>query len=287
MSRYRVEAVASALERVGAGVVVALEELDPQYWAARRVSEALGPGPAAVALALAAVTAYRLAMTGEEYWECFADHAARWASWHGPPRTPTEAAAMVSSFLRSCPGARVQREAKERRVARAAQGAQRALAELAEARGPRDLAVLAGRLRRALASALGQPDTAKTIVFAVKMAYYALRPPGLGDPVDIDVEMPVDVRVACASYASGMVEARGYREIVSTPAPAQEAWRAASKLSRIPLVHLDALAWLSGARIRDDPDPAGSIALMLVQAGARPGDARRLAAELAWRQCRA
>ncbi|GAB6148806.1 N-glycosylase/DNA lyase [Stetteria hydrogenophila] len=279
LNRRRAEAVGDALRLVGAAPVLRLEELDPQYAAVRAVAEALGEGPALVAAFLTALSTYRLAMRGEEYWACFARHLA------GAGRVESVGGAVeaVKGFLRSCPGARVQLEAKVRRVERAAAAAGGILSALL--RDPGRLAAVYGDLVGAVARALGQKPTAKTIVFAVKMAYYATRPPGARDPSPIRIPMPVDVRVACLTYSSAMVDAGSYREIVSRPEPAQEAWSIAAHVSGIPEIHLDTLAWLAGAAARDAPDPAGEIEALLTRAGA-PREAARLAAELTVRSCR-
>ncbi len=266
--------------RGGLPAVLALEEGDPQLAAVARVVESHGAGPAAVTAALTALASYRLAMRGEDWWRCYAEyHSAR-----PPPRDPGEAARLVQGFLNSCPGAAIQREAKARRVARAAEGARAALSRLMKE--PHAILESSRWLTEALARALRQEPWRKTIAFAVKMAYYAVRAeagrvPGPGDAV-----IPVDVRVSCLTYSSMIVDAPGYRVLLREPEKVIEAWGIVSHESRVPMIHLDSLAWLAGWAPRDLPLGEAREAIRRLLDPHMPGRAETLAALLARRPCR-
>lgn len=274
----RVERLGSTLARLGPEPVLRLEESDPQYVAVRGAAEALGKGAAMVVVILVSVSTYRLAMRAEEYWMCFSNYARRVRV-----ASVADAVAVAEGFLKSCPGARVQLEAKLRRVRRAAAAAGDLLKRLLS--NPEGLVESYEALVQRLARGLGQKPNAKTIVFSVKMAYYAYREPGSTRPVPITVPIPVDVRVACSTYSSGIVEAPGYREIVKTPEPAQEAWSRVSRISGIPEIHLDALAWTAGGIVRDSPEPARDVERLLASAGAPGILAREAARQFTFKTC--
>ncbi len=111
---------------------------------------------------------------------------------------------------------------------------------------------------------MGEKGFRKTTVFSVKIAYYAVRPLAGRRPLTLDVPIPVDVRVACASISSGMVDAPSYREVVARPEAAQRAWGYVSRSSGIPVLHIDSILWVTGWAPRELP----------------PGEARDMVASL-------
>ncbi len=280
----RVRRVAETLGLLGLEGVLRLEEEgDSQRREALRVAEAAGRGPGAVAGLLVALASYRLAMRGEEWWACYGDYmTASLGDAEGLQGVYEE----VRRFLLTCKGASIGREAKLRRVSKAFSGAR---ARLEEVYGDPDLLLTSdypSRLLSALMAALSEKRPAKTLVFSVKIAYYHARRPGELAPLRLEAPIPVDVRVACVTYSSGMVEGPGYRGLVSKPEAAWRAWGEVEMLTGIPMPHLDTVAWLTGWAPRD---------LGLVEARARIAEAlapyagldaaRRIAAELVVREC--
>jgi DNA-(apurinic or apyrimidinic site) lyase len=281
LNEERARVIGRVVEELGPGPILRLEEADPQYAAVKSVAEALGKGPAMVVALLTALSTYRLTMMAEDYWRCFSSFILKESS---TVTRVSDAVELAARFLRSCPGARMQLDAKIRRVKKAASAALDLLSLLIE--DPDKLVEVYKDLTWRLARGLGQRPNAKTIAFAVKMAYYAYRERGLVEPVPISIPIPVDVRVACSSYSSGLVDAPSYREIVRDPAPAQEGWALVSRVSGIPEVHLDALAWSLGAIARDDPTPAASMEQLLRRVGAPAPAAQRVAREFSVKRCR-
>lgn len=281
LNEERARAVGAALREMGPAPILRLEEFDPQYDAVRSVVEVLGKGGAMVVTLLTAISTYRLAMRAEDYWMCFSNYLKGKSTSVASVGDAVEAAI---GFLKSCPGARIQLDAKIRRVRRAATAAMDLLSLLLK--DPGRLIEVHGSLVQRLAKGLGQKPNAKTVVFAVKMAYYAYRERGISEPVPIHIPVPVDVRVACSSYSSGLVDVPSYRDVVRDPSPAQEGWSIASRVSGIPEIHLDALAWSLGAIARDEPNPAPVMERLLLRVGAPAHAARRVAAEFSIRRCR-
>ena len=240
-----IERAARALAEIGLQGVLCLEEHDPQYHAVAHVSQSLGPGPAALLGALNALVSYRLAMRGEDWWWCWARSVAQTGA-----RSIEEAVRAEKEFLLTCRGSIVGRDAKLRRLDRALR-AKRELGLLLEE--PTRILQSGAWLVQALSTALGAKPWSKTIVFAAKIAYYAARTAAGPRPAPWDVDIPVDVRVACFLYSTGIVGARSYRDLVRRPRPAQEAVRLLAERSMIPPLNLDTVFWRLGWIPRDLP----------------------------------
>ena len=257
------EEVAEALSRVGLEGVLCLEEEDPQYHAVKHVAGRLGPGAAALLGALNALVSYRLAMRGEEWWWCWARTVSS-----GPVGSVEEAVRREEEFLLSCRGSIVGREAKLRRLRRAL-AARDVLARLLA--DPRSVLPSGIWLTGGLARALGAREWSKTIVFAAKIAYYAARTIAGRVPAPWDVDIPVDVRVACFLYSTGAVRAGSYRDLVRRPRPAQEAVRSLAIKSGIPPLNLDTIFWRLGWIPRDLPPEEWERATSSITARCFPG----------------
>ncbi len=245
INEERLEFIAEILSGLGLHRILILEEEDPQYTAVGRVWRVQGAGPTAVLAVLNALVSYRLAMRGEDWWNC-------WADYHSQDRYESRLAVLASaelSFLENCRGSIVQREAKKRRVKLAAHNCRDTLETLLL---KLNLLRESGLwLVRGLARGLKAGENAKTIVFSAKMAYYALRWEEGRVPAPGDVDIPVDVRVACFLYSTGIVNSESYRDLVRSPVIAQKAVRLISQLTGIPPLNLDTVFWLSGWAPRD------------------------------------
>lgn len=279
----RVEAVSRALSRIGVESILRFEEeLDPQYRVMQSIADLAGRGFAAVYGLLAGVASYRLAMPGEEWWECFGSMIYSRRK-HSPPGTVEDVIGDVVWFLENCRGSIIGREAKIARVKRVGSRAQRLLALMA--RDPRVVIRDPLGVARSLASSLSTDYWRKTVLFAVKLAYYAARPRGSREVLAIEVPIPVDLRVACASISSGIIGgARGVEEIVSKPTLCQRAWSTVSRMSGVPPMHIDSLLWVLGKYLRGQSrERAVSEIAGLLSRVVGESEAFSLARELAWR----
>ena len=279
----RARLVASVLAEVGVERILALEErLDPQFKAVNEVSRRLGKGVSAIYSMLVALVSYKLSMRGEEWWMCFSRLLL--SRRNSPPNSLDEVFDDVEWFINKCRGSVIARESKLARVRRLRRHARPLLEAIL-----RDPTIIINRpdhVASMLSRALNTEPWKKTIVFSIKMAYYALREPGSPTPFMREIPMPVDVRVACLTYSSRMVEASGYLDLVARPRPAQEAWRLVSRLSGIPVMHLDSIAWLLGWMPRDlDLSEARARAAETLSAALPRHLAARLAEVLISRRC--
>jgi DNA-(apurinic or apyrimidinic site) lyase len=279
----RIRSVSRAIASIGLDSIMRFEELaDPQYSVMQSISAVAGRGLAAVYGLLAGIASYKLAMPGEEWWRCFeAMVTSRRAG--SPPSSVGDVVGDVLWFLENCRGSIVGREAKMARVRRVYSRARPLLSRIAESP---ELVVREPLLvAKTLASSLGSEYWRKTIVFALKLAYYAARPPGSRSPLDVSIPIPVDHRVACASISSGVVRgARGPEEIVSKPAVCQRAWSMVSEESGVPPMHIDSLLWVLGRFLRGVPrsQAVGEMARLLAGV-TEEWKAVALARELTWR----
>ena len=222
MREERVRAVAEAIAEVGLGRILEIEErVDPQYRFVSRVAAAWG-GDACLLAVLNAVVSYRLAGRGEEHWEYWSQ---RFSTRRGEPCGEFARFVVESPFLRPL------REQRLRRVERVC-------------RSPPSCDDLV-RLVHALAVALGSDWRSKTIVFAAKMAGYALRALGQRLIFPMEIPIPVDYRVARMTYCAGLIDVdaeaamRRYRAV-------QDVWSRVAQLSGVPPLHIDTLVWLAG-----------------------------------------
>ncbi|MDP7981678.1 MAG: N-glycosylase/DNA lyase [Conexivisphaerales archaeon] len=279
--------VLSALfSEIGVGRVMRLEdELDPQLAFAADVARRWGAGPGSLCSMLTALVSYRLAMRGEDWWRCFRDFFLE----HRCPPDPRGAAAAVGEFLRSCKGGVVARDVKLRRLERTL-SAGPVLRRLVES--PSDVILGDHRgLLSSLAASLGQRPEDKTIVFSLKMAYYACRGTSCpGAMLPADVPIPVDVRVSCASYSSGLVDVPPgvdpVRAIMSHPDVARRAWSTISRSSGVPPLHIDTVIWAVGWAPRElEVDEARAAIHRSLEPSLGPRLAAAVARELTVRAC--
>ena len=235
----RVRSVADALSLVDEKAVDVIETSDPQYEALAKLSRVYGEKAVFFAVANAMVS-YRLTMTGEEYWTCYANTLLAYAPT--PPASFDEAFELVTRFLLTCKGSRMMLSQKMKRLTRA----RRALQRIYD--NPllyRDLLKIISEL----ASSLGGKGDEKTIVFAAKMAYYVYRSLGIDAINKEKVPVPLDRRMALLTSTSRMLRCSVATIMTRCRSGAVEAWRLVAQASGLPSLHLDAVVWLPAQRI--------------------------------------
>ncbi|MEM4427008.1 MAG: N-glycosylase/DNA lyase [Acidilobaceae archaeon] len=242
--RNRASKLGAILSKLGLEAVLALEDLDPQRVAVLAIREKAGSWAPVYTLLLALVS-YKLSIRGEEWWRSYAEFLSQRRS----PESLSDVVNDVIEFVKSSRGASIKREEKIKRIEKAYRNSKVLLEVLYS---DNDIIYTrAGEILQDLAKSLGVPEDSKTLVFAIKMAYYATRRPGDFATVSgIDV-IPVDLRVACISYSSFLVDADSYRTLLKERKAVSKAWSLVSKTSGIPLIHLDSLLWLTGWAPRD------------------------------------
>ena len=283
-NRKRAELIGSLIGAGGFGPIHRMELDDPQYKAMKKLSESIGAGPAMVVAVATALVSYRLPMRGEEWWTIIADRVSR-----ERPKSFEDILNVVKTLLNDLRVPLMRQ--KKARLERISSPSAASLLGMLAAR-PRDFPSIAPTLIEVMSKVLRQKPYAKTLTFAIKMAYYVYKAAILAEaptPLKgIDVPMPIDSRVACLSIASSLCDSRGTQAVISNPAPAQDAWRIVASTSGIPSLHLDALAWRIGWIPRDaeSVESAREAALRLLSRYYQQGLAKMLAKELIQRLCR-
>ncbi|MEM4876424.1 MAG: N-glycosylase/DNA lyase, partial [Sulfolobales archaeon] len=224
-----IKSTASLLSIVSLGDVLNVEEVDPQYESALTVCSA-GGLTGAISFFLVALSAYRLRCTGEEFWKRFAQHYLEVGRFLGPVNAALNYVLRdnCSSFLR---------EVKADRI--------RKLSSYSAMIGELIYSCDFRKLWGLTSSVLKSDPSSKTVVFAVKMAYYCGRAlKRCNGPLPADIPIPVDIRVARATVNLGIIPGLPAEEVLSKcKNEVIEAWRIIGEETGIPPIHLDTLIW--------------------------------------------
>ncbi|MEM0307593.1 MAG: N-glycosylase/DNA lyase [Thermofilaceae archaeon] len=249
VNRAAVELVAHYLREPSSRELVERAELaDPQLQSVARILSRFNQRIDAFfyTVGIAAIS-YQLTTKGEEHWFLAAEHAG------GDPRES------LRSFVEKSPSLKLARSARLARVERLNRLYPSFAAKL-------DLYLSdLEAFRKDLARALEADQDAKTIVFAVKMLYYAAKASGLSIEPPSSIPIPVDRRVCLISLTSRVVEGepptpQGARLLLSkAPKLVAEAWRLVCEKSGVPPIKLDALLWLLGGCYERAGSPEGAL----------------------------
>ncbi|WP_054850556.1 N-glycosylase/DNA lyase [Vulcanisaeta sp. JCM 14467] len=235
------EKIAEILRELGINWVRNFEVRDPQYIAVSRLCRGLGHDVEMTLklTVLNALVSYQLTGKGEDHWNYFANYFIR--------NRPTD---LCGDFVNYIINSRYLARFRDSRLKRI-KGVCPQMAGLSISNYLSDLASL-WRLIVRIMNARGDE---KTIVFAVKMAYYVGRACGLDVNVPMDIPIPVDYRVTVITICSGLMPVMGSpsnvadlaRELMTRRrAEIQRAWSEVSRLSGIPPLNLDSIIWVLG-----------------------------------------
>ncbi|RLE85195.1 MAG: hypothetical protein DRJ67_09305 [Thermoprotei archaeon] len=231
-----VEEVANHLRRRAVRRLIDIaESVDPQMAAVSEILSKYSRLEDSVFYVVSVATvSYMLTARGEEHWRLAASYSS------GNPLSD------LRGFVAESPSLRLGRRARLARVERLASFYPRFLEEFNDYL--RDLEAL----RRDLARVLRADPDSKTIVFAIKMLYYAAKAAGLEVRLPPSIPVPVDRRLCLLSLVSGVIEGgtaepREARRLLSrAPHLVREAWSVAGRRGDVPPLRLDALLWLLG-----------------------------------------
>ncbi len=228
INEERVRELGNLFRRVGLRKVTVFEDEDPQMESAR-IIEIGCPGTAAKALYVNALVSYMLPMKGEKYWALYAEHIAERC-----PRDWEHLIEDAKDFTRTVHRFGVRQKLSRLDTLKHC----RKLEELIE-KG--DYASLWHETAKCLRT---QRDK-KTVVFAVKMAYYGRRAAGYSEVLPMGIPIPVDRRVARASTLSGIIEGvDSVEELMRKHRIVTKAWGIVASISDIPPLHLDSVLWV-------------------------------------------
>lgn len=189
------EKIAGVLRELGINWVRDFEERDPQYLAVAGLCRALGHDVETTLklTILNALISYQLTGKGEDHWNYFANYFIG--------NKPVD---LCRDFINYVINSRYLARYRESRIRRV-QNVCPQMAGLSLGNYLNDLESLWKLLSR-VTNARGDE---KTIVFAVKMAYYVGRACGLDISVPMDIPIPVDYRVTVITICSGLIPVVG------------------------------------------------------------------------------
>ncbi|WP_292320738.1 N-glycosylase/DNA lyase [Caldisphaera sp.] len=240
VNQERIIKVSNSIKNFGLDNILLLEErVDPQFDYIQRLKMKVGKGYATLYSLIVSLVSYKLAMKGEEWWQCFSNYL----SDKEIPKNVDEAIKNVIDFMKDCKGSIIGQKFKLKRIEKISKSK-----ELLNAivNNPEIVLEKPEEIMKKIASSLGTEEWKKTITFSIKMAYYAVKNKGEIKPLLINIPMPIDIRISCLTYTSGIVESESFKEILKNPKTAIKAWDMVSELSEVPQIHLDSLLWVIG-----------------------------------------
>ncbi len=218
------------------------EEADPQFKAVSEIVRRIGGEEAFIAVVGTALVSYMLSLRGEEHWFLLAKYSKEFSN----------GVLLLEKFVEESPSLRFNRKTRLNRVKIFAN---RIVPIIREEKYSllKDLR----RLHSILYKGLSVNPDAKTIVFAVKMAYYVAKALGLKGALPKDISIPVDHRVCLVSLTSGIIRDLennnwGRRANIlrnRNPSIVRTAWHKVSSISCIPAISIDTVLWLVGGCI--------------------------------------
>ncbi|WP_069807359.1 N-glycosylase/DNA lyase [Vulcanisaeta thermophila] len=271
---------ASELRSLGLDFILRFEERDPQYIAIHNLCRGLGRLDQVLALTvLNALVSYQLTGKGENHWNYFSKYFVKNKPGNDLCGDFTKYVLTSRYLIRF-------RESRVNRIRRVCDPLVRSLISNAEA-----YLVDLDKLWRLITRVLGVRGNEKTVVFAVKMAYYVGRACGLNIRVPMDIPIPVDFRVTVITICSGLLGAftGDPRELASVwmsrrRDEIQGVWGEVSRASGIPPLNLDSLIWVLGGGLIDSSFNLERALSYVESLGVDSGRVRRLM-ELMASQC--
>ncbi len=235
------ERIAGILRELGIVWVRGFEERDPQYAAVTRLCRELEHDVDKILklTILNALVSYQLTGKGEDHWNYFANYFIG--------NKPVD---LCRDFINYVMNSRYLARYRDSKVKRIRSTCPQ-IARLSLSNYLNDLA----SLWRLLSRITNTHGDEKTIVFAVKMAYYVGRACGLDLSVPMDIPIPVDYRVTVMTICSGLMPIIGNSNKVTDLArelmtrhrrEIQGVWSEIGRLSGIPPLNLDSVIWVLG-----------------------------------------
>ncbi|ADN51552.1 N-glycosylase/DNA lyase [Vulcanisaeta distributa] len=235
------EKIAEVLRELGIDWVRGFEERDPQYLAVARLCRELRHDVETTLklTILNALVSYQLTGKGEDHWNYFANYF-----------IVNKPADLCRDFINYVMNSRYLARYRDSRIRRI-QNACPQIARLGISNYLSDLT----SLWKLLSKVTNTSGDEKTIVFAVKMAYYVGRVCGFDVSVPMEIPIPVDYRVTVITICSGLMPVMGgldnvaglARELMTRRrAEIQGIWSEIGRLSGVPPLNLDSVVWVLG-----------------------------------------
>lgn len=284
--RDRARALGRAIAELTPEQVDAIDRGEPEWRLLASLPERVGDLCWLTAIALG-LTDFQLGDGGAQlYWQ-----VAEKEIDASPPGNPAGVRDLIERIVRHSVAAE-SADLKLRRIDRLLESP---LPRWLEARTAEGLHNELAELWERLASAMNQDPSAKTIVFAVKLVdLMLLQATGERGALPDDTPIAVDIRIARAAYASGIMKPppgetassmlrRSSAELLAQREPYIRAWQEVARHTALSPLRLDSLIWQAAGHLRPGRSSAAaraSISGLLVGYGADPSLANRIGAEL-------
>lgn len=234
----RVQDLANIFKELGINGVKIFEDIDPQYQSISDTVAKCTKELIDVAFYINALNTYKLKMKGEDYWRKYADfivkHCNELLNYNQLIELVKKFTYIYNNYAYDYKLRRLQKIKVCNK-----------LIDLIKDKKYLELA-------RETAKCLNTSMVLKTIVFAVKIAYYVHKAQGYRYLLPFELPIPVDIRVTYISYMSGLLRAdkeinkqlinKTYRNTNII----RYVWSKIAGLSQIPALHIDSVIWYFG-----------------------------------------
>jgi len=252
VNESRVIDVAKTLRNVGLKTIYAIEDHDPQLEAVKMIFEETSHIGYTCLLAVAnSLISYKLAVKGEKYWLEFGLYMSKTKPSH-------EGA--FENFMKFLKEKKLNVFNIDAKVKRLETFLKSPLATGIYS-NPQLYVHDLEKLRKAIVETLKTNPDSKTVVFSIKMFYYAYYvSTGKRIAIPFTIPLPVDVRISALTISSGVLEIPSIRDFRSKtyyllgkrPGKVRKIWLKISMLCKIPSLNIDSLLWPLGVFVLDN-----------------------------------
>lgn len=238
----KIKSLGYLLKNLGPEYFLELETLDPQYKCLERLSTMFSERELALISILGSIVAYKLSKRGEEYWNELVNFFLNIKSLKRV-KGPYSIVNTFIEFLQLSKSNKVLLKQKMHRIKKLVnKGFHKAFFYYFDEYS-QDLF----KFWNDLAVNLNVGRKTKTVVFTVKMLYYAIRASRRGriPQVPFEIPIPVDLRVFKVSYKLGLIS--NYQSTQKQVRFIQEIWQKIASISGIAPLHIDVLLWMLGS----------------------------------------
>jgi len=251
VNENRVVNIANILRDIGLENIYVIEDRDPQLEAVKMIFEETEHVGYTCLLAIAnGLISYKLAVKGEKYWLEFGLYMSK---------TRPSLEKVLENFMKFLKEKKLNVFNMDAKVKRLETFLKSPLAARIYS-NPQLYVHDLEKLRKAIAVILKANPDSKTVVFSIKMFYYAYYvSTGKRIAIPFTIPLPVDVRISALTLSSGVIEIPSIRDFRSKtyyllgkrPSEVRKTWLKISMLCKIPSLNIDSLLWPLGVFVLD------------------------------------
>lgn len=245
INEERVRELGEIIKEIGLKRILEIEKNDPQYKAIENLAKLLDTKSLCALTLMNALVSYNLTSKGENYWFEFSDYFSK-------RKIDSELVIEMINFLKTSKGNKLALNQKVSRLLRLKTSGfiQKLLKNFD------DYSSDPLKLWRGIYLNVKSDKNSKTVVFSVKMFFYAYRA-STGKLIifPMNIPIPVDRRITKLTITSGIIDVKynnlSIKHLMKTPEIVRKAWHMVSLTSKIPPLHIDSLIWPLGGLFVD------------------------------------